>query len=192
MSESHFLDLNPGDLVRFLRLDSQGGAGVSLGDIGIVIDVSFYSYQILLGDPAYENYRYVPLNAAADWLSLEARPNRNGESARVWWSKHWHEYQPETNVIFRVDREGVVFALFPDLPATDHPNFCSCYQSIGGHAAADLLGCVRSTRPATRSEYDFLKTELESAPYFYRLKVCIRTPPGSWDRRRQALLAFHV
>lgn len=76
-------------------------------------------------------------------------------------------------VIFRVWRDGDVFALFPDLPADDSGHVTS-YQHIGQHGAADYAHCVRQSRPATSSEYASLKRELESQPYGYVLTVCKR------------------
>ncbi len=42
-----------------------------------------------------------------------------------------------TIVIFRRDKEGIIFALMPELPADNQGWYCTCYQHIGQHCAAD-------------------------------------------------------
>ena len=54
-----------------------------------------------------------------------------------------------TAVIFRVDREGTVFALFPELPADYDGLYCLCYQHVGEHCSADYFGCIAASRLAT-------------------------------------------
>ena len=54
-----------------------------------------------------------------------------------------------TAVIFRVDREGIIYALFPELPSDNYGYFCTCYQHIGQHCSADYHGCIANSRPAT-------------------------------------------
>ena len=36
-----------------------------------------------------------------------------------------------TVVVFRMDKEGIVFALMPELPADNQGWYCTCYQHIG-------------------------------------------------------------
>jgi hypothetical protein len=36
-----------------------------------------------------------------------------------------------TIVIFRMDREGNIFALMPELPADNYGVYCTCFQHIG-------------------------------------------------------------
>ena len=50
-------------------------------------------------------------------------------------------------VIFRIDREGIVFALFPELPSDYQGFFCTAYQHIGQHCAADFQLCICEQPP---------------------------------------------
>ena len=70
-----------------------------------------------------------------------------------------------TVVLFRMDREGNVFALFPELPADNYGVYCPCIQHIGQHCAADYHGCIADSRPATPAEYADLETELRQRGY---------------------------
>jgi hypothetical protein len=87
-----------------------------------------------------------------------------------------------TVVIFRIDREGIVFALFPELPSDNYGTYCTCYQHIGQHCAADYHRCMAHSRPATANEYADLLTELEGRGY--RLDVHRRANPVLHERRR--------
>lgn len=88
-----------------------------------------------------------------------------------------------TIVIFRMDREGIVFALFPELPSDAQGFFCTCYQHIGQHSAADFRGCIAHSRPAKADEYADLFNELERRGY--SLKVHQRATPFMHERRRR-------
>ena len=59
----------------------------------------------------------------------------------------------ETVVIFRQDISGDCFALFPELPSDEFGNYCTAYQHIGQHCAADYHGCIANSDPATPDEY---------------------------------------
>lgn len=61
--------------------------------------------------------------------------------------------------IFRTFHTGEVIALFPEIPADNHGQYCLSYQKIGQHGAAspDLSHC---SRPATAEEAGPLRTEL--------------------------------
>lgn len=83
----------------------------------------------------------------------------------------------ETRVLFRVDAGGEVTAVFPDLQ--EEPYLWRCYAHIGQHGSCSRLWYY-TTRPARPAEYEDLKSELESAPYGYRLKVIKR-----WSRRKR-------
>jgi hypothetical protein len=85
-------------------------------------------------------------------------------------------------VIFRVCREGIVFALFPELPADNYGFYCTAYQHIGQHCAADYQGCIANSRPATADEYADLFNELERRGY--NLIVHQRATPIMHERRR--------
>jgi hypothetical protein len=87
-----------------------------------------------------------------------------------------------TIVIFRMDKERIVFALFPELPADNYGTYCTCYQHIGQHCAADYHGCIAQSRPATTQDYADLLTELEQRGY--RLQVQRRASPVLHERRR--------
>ena len=87
-----------------------------------------------------------------------------------------------TIVIFRWQREGGVFALFPELPADNQGFYATCYQHIGQHCAADYYGCIAKSRPATPSEYADLFNELEGRGY--NLVIRHRATPVMHERRR--------
>ena len=75
-----------------------------------------------------------------------------------------------TIVIFRMDKEGNVFALFPELPADNFGTYCTCFQHIGQHCAADYYGCIAESRPATPAEYAELETELRQRGYVVEVR----------------------
>ena len=93
-----------------------------------------------------------------------------------------------TVVIFRVDREGITFALFPELPADNDGIFCDCFQHVGQHSAADYHGCIAYSRPATPDEYADLADELRQRGYV--LDVRQRAMPVLHDHRRQVAMAW--
>jgi len=78
-----------------------------------------------------------------------------------------------TVVVFRRWRAfgQTVIALFPE---DVDKGFCSSYEHVGQHGAADYSGVVRKTTLATPEEYADLKRELESEPYNYVLRVVKR------------------
>jgi hypothetical protein len=86
-------------------------------------------------------------------------------------------------VIFRTDREGIVFALMPELPADTHGTYCTAYQHVGQHCAADYYGCIAQSRPANSDEYSDLLIELEQRGY--HVQVCQRATPVMHERRRR-------
>jgi hypothetical protein len=67
-------------------------------------------------------------------------------------------------VLFRWWGEGVI-ALFPDIPATIHGEYCLSYARVGQHAAADSHAVVNHSRPATPPEYAALADELTRLGY---------------------------
>jgi hypothetical protein len=87
-----------------------------------------------------------------------------------------------TVVIFRADRDGIVFALFPELPADNHGIYCTAYQHLGQHCSADYHGCIFHSRPAKPSEYTALLIELEKRGY--HVDVRRRATPDMHERRR--------
>ena len=88
-------------------------------------------------------------------------------------------------VIFRRDRTGRrdCFALFPELPGDDRGFFCTAYQHIGEHCAADYDRCVAHSDPAAAHEYVELYEELERRGYV--LSVRRRATPEMHERRRR-------
>jgi hypothetical protein len=74
----------------------------------------------------------------------------------------------QTPVVFRVDREGEVFALFPTLAADPSGNVTS-YQHIGQHCAADYGLCIAKSKPATPAQYAALAEELTVRGYSLRV-----------------------
>jgi len=88
-----------------------------------------------------------------------------------------------TVVIFRMDREGAVFALFPELPADNYGYFCTCYQHIGQHCTADYQGCIAESRQATPAEYADLEAELRQ--WEYDLEIRQRATYAMHQRRQQ-------
>ena len=88
-----------------------------------------------------------------------------------------------TIVIFRIDREGNAFALFPELPADNYGWYCTCFQHVGQHCAADYQGCIAASRPATPVEYADLFAELRQRGY--EMEVRQRAMPVIHDRRRR-------
>jgi hypothetical protein len=87
-----------------------------------------------------------------------------------------------TVVVFRMDKEGIVFALFPELPADNHGTYCTAYQHVGQHCAADYYGCVARSRSAKPDEYADLLIELERRGY--HVDVRRRATPIMHERRR--------
>jgi len=74
-----------------------------------------------------------------------------------------------TEVIFRFDKEFGVYAIFPYQIETFQGEVNS-YAHIGQHMSVDYDNCVRTSRPATESEYRNLFNELENS-IGYNLKV---------------------
>lgn len=88
--------------------------------------------------------------------------------------------EPVTPVIFRVDKDGEVTAVFPCAPFDSAGHFMTCYAHVGQHGSCSFEWYY-STRPAVWTEYANLKRELETAPFGYRLKVYQRMTPGHRD-----------
>jgi hypothetical protein len=82
--------------------------------------------------------------------------------------------QDLTTVVFRKWKKGCgsgIIALFPDIPWDQRQLLVASFEHVGQHGGADYLEVIGASKPATESEYVALKQELESAPYYYRLKV---------------------
>lgn len=96
-----------------------------------------------------------------------------------------------TPVVFRIWRrrianEDVVFALFPTEPSDSEGLWCTTYTHIGQHGQADYNFCIANSRTAKTKEYKALKKELQSSPYFYKLKVCARASKEMHLKRIEA------
>lgn len=88
-----------------------------------------------------------------------------------------------TKVIFRY-WSGNVIALFPEEPADQQGIYCTSYQHVGQHGAADPNMVVYYSKPATPEQYADLKRELEGKPYNYKLVVVHRVPSMAYHTRR--------
>jgi hypothetical protein len=93
--------------------------------------------------------------------------------------------EPLTAVIFRKDKDGEIFALFPELPGTNESHTCQSYQHIGQHGSADYTHCIRATSPAKLEEYNELHKELTRIGY--RLQTFRREQSIHRIRRYDAL-----
>ena len=91
----------------------------------------------------------------------------------------------EVIVVFRKYPDtGNVIALLPEWPGkvSDGGYACDSYMHVGQHGAADPVGVVGDTVPATPAEYADLKTELESLGYVVRPRK--RITHAMTERRR--------
>ncbi len=75
-----------------------------------------------------------------------------------------------TEVIFRVEKDGSILAVFPYISYSGC-NYVTCYQHIGQHSEM-RWSYMSDTKPATPERYADLKAELESIGY--NLKVIKR------------------
>lgn len=74
---------------------------------------------------------------------------------------------PVDPVVIRVwnGDDSDVFAIFPTIPASENGLYCTAYQHVGQHCAADYHGCIRESRPATAAEAASLLAELTRLGY---------------------------
>lgn len=84
------------------------------------------------------------------------------------------EYIAPEPVMFRIDSDGWLFALFVAQPADlyDAKKFL-CYVNEGGHCSADFDN-IKLSRPATWDECAAMYHTLTHYPYTYNLDVCQR------------------
>lgn len=80
----------------------------------------------------------------------------------------WEKNEPLTEVIFRKWGKDVI-ALFPGIAGTMEYHDCQSYIHVGQHSSADLQMMINDSRPASESEYQFLKKELEDIGYNLRI-----------------------
>lgn len=74
-----------------------------------------------------------------------------------------------TEVMFRKDRDGTVFAVFPHDPADVAGRYVTTYEHVGQHGSGDYGPMIATTRPATEEEYRDLRAELERIGYDVRV-----------------------
>lgn len=86
----------------------------------------------------------------------------------------------KTEVIFRKFKDGEIIALFP-YEVQDRIGLVMSYMHNGQHSDASL-NIIEITKLATPSEYEDLKTELESIGY--NLKICKRVNTNKWSKAR--------
>lgn len=87
-------------------------------------------------------------------------------------------------VVMRVwedGRDSDVFALFPEIASDSRGDFCSCYQRVGQHSAADYYHCIKQSRPATKKESAPLLKELRLIGY--NPLIIQRTSPKMHEQR---------
>lgn len=99
----------------------------------------------------------------------------------------WYGETP-TDVVFRIGKDHAgtfLTALLPGEPGNTDPGTCTCFSPEGGHSIASPgphLG-----RLATPEEYAPLLKTMQSAPYFYNLRIVKRCSPHHYRQRRAAL-----
>jgi hypothetical protein len=72
-------------------------------------------------------------------------------------------------VVFRKWKEnGDVIALFPELPADLHGEYCDSYEAIGQHSGADYHGVIQQTAPCSSEDSADLADELTRIGYVLR------------------------
>jgi len=96
--------------------------------------------------------------------------------------------KPIDPVVIRVwnDAAGDVFALLPTIPADIHGRFCTAFQHVGQHCAADYSLCIAHSRPATEAEAAALLVELRGRDYNPRV---YRRATAAMHEIRQRLAA---
>ncbi len=92
-------------------------------------------------------------------------------------------------VVFRRWRDtGDAVALFPEIPADIRGQYCSSYEHIGQHGAADYYGVIQDTTPVGPRECAELAEELRRIGY--NLRPIKRASWRNHGRRRQ--IARHL
>lgn len=93
-----------------------------------------------------------------------------------------------TPVLFRINSQWGVIALFPCEPATLELAECLSYAHIGQHGAANVSLILDHTVPASADQYAALQAELERIGYV--LDVHQEYIEGMTHARRLALRAL--
>ena len=81
-------------------------------------------------------------------------------------------------VVFRKEKDGEIFALFPKIKATVDGKSCLCYVHTGQHGSADYQYCIDKTCRANPSEYYDLAEELKGIGYILDIRQGKRTSRG--------------
>lgn len=98
-----------------------------------------------------------------------------------------------TEVIFRRWKEGMgngVIAIFPGVCNSESDSrTCESYMHVGQHGTCDPYVVIDRTTLCDRdnSGAEFLKQQLESAPYFYKLKRISRHQQRHQDEREETV-----
>ena len=85
-----------------------------------------------------------------------------------------NDEQAKTIVLFRVDNDGVCFAIFPFVD--EGRGLVSTFDMNGGHSAGQRGAMIGASRVARPEEYAAIHRVLTSKPYGYRLAIRTRTP----------------
>ena len=72
-------------------------------------------------------------------------------------------------IIFRVDKNNNVFAIFPTIPGTSDASTSTIYDQSGGHTSGDVFMCIRTSRPASLEQYQQMYEHLLSIGYKIRI-----------------------
>ena len=96
-----------------------------------------------------------------------------------------------TKVIFRkwnktVDKNQGIIAIFPEELGTMSPYTCSSWEWVGEHGACDPAMIIKSSKPATESEYKEVKNYLEDH-FGYKLEVIQRMRYNTIEIRQQKI-----
>lgn len=96
-----------------------------------------------------------------------------------------------TKVIFRkwnksVDKNQGIIAIFPEEIGTMSCYTCSSWEWVGEHGACDPQLVIKSSKPATESEYQEVKNYLENH-YGYNLEVIQRLRYNAIEIRKQKI-----
>jgi hypothetical protein len=99
----------------------------------------------------------------------------------------------KTIVIYRTwkNKNKSVIALFPEIPTDSNGIYCSSYEHIGQHGAAEYSGVIEQTTPSKPKEYKALHKELKTIGYNLIIKNKI-SPKMDKNRKIEADRALWV
>ncbi len=145
----------------------------------------------LIDGPAFQRQNAILCWSQLFWLrSIDSETssptdNSTGDTANIVVMKTNNE--EITDVVFRIDKEKIVFALFPALPGTNDPTTCTCYEHVGQHSSADPWLCILASKPATPEQSRPLYNELIGRGY--QLRVISRIGRHYYEMRRKELFS---